>query len=81
MSQEYKQDLSDSAICNQSGNVPLYKVLEACLSRRDILKGGLAGAATTFFAAASMRLVCQVRIVEPVRSRSRCCLDAMFCDE
>ncbi len=53
MSQEYEQDLSDNAICNQSGNVPFHKVLEARLSRRDILKGGLAGAATTFFAAAS----------------------------
>ena len=53
MSQEYKQDLCDDVICNNSDNVPFAKVLEANLSRRNLLKGGLAGATTTFFAASS----------------------------
>jgi secreted PhoX family phosphatase len=54
MSQKYEQDLSDNEICNHSGNVPFAKVLEINLSRRNLLKGGLASAATTFFATSSL---------------------------
>lgn len=54
MSQKHEQDLSDNVICNHSGNVPFAKVLEVNLSRRNLLKGGLASAATTFFATSSV---------------------------
>ncbi len=54
MSQEVKQNLSDNVICNDSGNVPFAKVLETNLSRRNLLKGGLAGATTAFLASSSV---------------------------
>ncbi len=54
MSRVTKQDLSDEVVCNRSGNVPFAKVLEASLSRRSLLKGGLGAAATAFFATSSV---------------------------
>jgi secreted PhoX family phosphatase len=54
MSQVTKQDFSDEGICNQSENVSFAKVLQANLSRRSLLKGGLGAASTAFFATSSI---------------------------
>ncbi len=54
MSQKITQDLSDDVVCNNSSNVPFAKVLEANLSRRNLLKGSLAGATTAFLASSSV---------------------------
>ena len=54
MSQVTKQDLSDDVVCNQSENKPFAKVLQANLSRRNLLKGGLGAASTAFFATSSV---------------------------
>lgn len=43
----------DDEICNQSTNRPFEQVLATNISRRDILKGSLAAAATSFFAHSS----------------------------
>ncbi len=40
----------DDQISNKSNNQPFHKILEKNTSRRTVLKGGLAAAATTFFA-------------------------------
>ncbi len=61
MSQKTKQDLSDNVISNTSGNVPFAKVLESNLSRRSLLKGGLAGATTGFFAASPVSALAKRR--------------------
>ncbi len=42
--------IHDEDIRNTSGNRPFQDILQARLSRRDVLMGGLATAATTFFA-------------------------------
>ncbi|MEM8904493.1 MAG: PhoX family phosphatase [Actinomycetota bacterium] len=41
-------DVSDNEICNRSGNRPFSEVIEASLSRRNFLAGGMATAAATF---------------------------------
>ncbi len=61
MSQKLEQDLSDNGILNQSKNVPFESVLEKNLSRRSVLKGGLAGAATGFFAAGPTNVLAKNR--------------------
>ncbi len=54
MSRVTKQDLSDEGVCNPSTNISFAKVLEANLSRRTLLKGGLGAASTAFFATSSI---------------------------
>ncbi len=44
----------DNEICNKSDNRPFNQVLETNISRRKLLKGGLATAATTFLAGQSV---------------------------
>lgn len=41
-------DVSDDAVCNTSGNRPFGEVLEASLSRRNFLAGGMATGAAAF---------------------------------
>jgi secreted PhoX family phosphatase len=47
-------NLEDNDVTNDSGNTPFEDVLKARLSRRDVLFGGLAGAATCFLAPSSV---------------------------
>jgi uncharacterized protein len=53
MSKVYRND-HDNDICNQSENRPFASVLEANISRRTLLKGGLAAATTSFLAGNSL---------------------------
>ncbi len=53
MDQSHDDNSHDEGISNNSGNKPFGEVLEANLSRRNVLKGGLAVAATSFLAAGS----------------------------
>ncbi|MEM9607120.1 MAG: PhoX family phosphatase [Actinomycetota bacterium] len=50
-------DVSDDAVCNTSGNRPFGEILEASLSRRNFLAGGMATGAAAFLVGGSGSLM------------------------